>query len=79
MSAAWGGISSGVLRRRLWHLPLAKVGQHVCRGGRWTGLYQHTWALVMTRDRMYLQCTACGRQSEGFTVADRISRRRRMA
>lgn len=51
-------------RRKPLQLLLQKVGQLRCR---------HTYSLVLHRHRMFLQCSACGRQTEGFQIGPKVS------
>jgi hypothetical protein len=43
----------------LLELALRKVGQLTCR---------HSYLVVRLRHRMFLQCSYCGRETEGFQV-----------
>ena len=49
-------------RQRVVQLGIAKLGQTVCR---------HAYGLIVTRDRLYLRCSLCGRESVGFVLEER--------
>lgn len=47
------------VRPRLVQLALRKLGQTFCR---------HAYGLLWTKDRMFLRCSLCGRETEGFEI-----------
>lgn len=66
MSAAWSAPATD--RDPIVRLALKKLGQLTCR---------HFYRLMRRRDRLFLRCDYCQRETVGIIVADRISHRRR--
>lgn len=64
--------AAGMVRRLL-----TVVARRVCRRGHWTTAHRHDWRMVIARDRVFVQCSACGCETPGLYAADRISHRRK--